>query len=303
MKGIKRIWQNYFHGTGLNHNKSVPNWYNLMLLVPTRRRIWTNRTESGLIFYFAIRTLPEVYDNPTEVKIYDIHSANLDSNKIVLAYRDNKQIIDGILLQYHINFVINQNKNQVFISSENQVKIEDNSQNSDITFSGSFRFFLSKNRSIYLNYQGEKTFSINNFEAAYIDLEEIPYNYNGNSENLATIKTGNFTTLFTDSNKVILAYRSSKKIEGGCLLTSKMRKIEDKFLVFGDNNIIISKEYSNRNVIKINNSIRLFTNEGDFYISGINGKEFTLHIPADTRSAFPVISVHSPVSIQYRWQS
>lgn len=28
-----------------------------------------------------------------------------------------------------------------------------------------------------------------------------------------------------------------------------------------------------------------------------------LHIPADTRSAFPVISVHSPVSIQYRWQS
>ena len=29
----------------------------------------------------------------------------------------------------------------------------------------------------------------------------------------------------------------------------------------------------------------------------------TVHIPADTRSAFPVISVHSPVSIQYRWQS
>ena len=29
----------------------------------------------------------------------------------------------------------------------------------------------------------------------------------------------------------------------------------------------------------------------------------TVHIPADTRSAFPVISVHSPVSIQCRWQS
>ena len=26
-----------------------------------------------------------------------------------------------------------------------------------------------------------------------------------------------------------------------------------------------------------------------------------VHIPADTRSAFPVISVHSPVSIQCRW--
>ena len=50
MKGIKRIWQNFFHGTGRNHNKSVPNWYNLMLLVPTRRQIWTNRAESRLIF-------------------------------------------------------------------------------------------------------------------------------------------------------------------------------------------------------------------------------------------------------------
>lgn len=29
----------------------------------------------------------------------------------------------------------------------------------------------------------------------------------------------------------------------------------------------------------------------------------SVHIPADTRSAFPVISVQSPVSIQYRWQS
>ena len=31
--------------------------------------------------------------------------------------------------------------------------------------------------------------------------------------------------------------------------------------------------------------------------------EITLHIPADTRSAFPVISVQSPVSIQCCWQS
>ena len=30
---------------------------------------------------------------------------------------------------------------------------------------------------------------------------------------------------------------------------------------------------------------------------------YRLHIPVDTRSAFPVISVQSPVSIQYRWQS
>ena len=32
-------------------------------------------------------------------------------------------------------------------------------------------------------------------------------------------------------------------------------------------------------------------------------KEFLMHIPADTRSAFPVISVQSPVSIQCCWQS
>ena len=32
-------------------------------------------------------------------------------------------------------------------------------------------------------------------------------------------------------------------------------------------------------------------------------KRTSLHIPADTRSAFPVISVQSPVSIQCCWQS
>lgn len=31
--------------------------------------------------------------------------------------------------------------------------------------------------------------------------------------------------------------------------------------------------------------------------------EKRMHIPADTRSAFPVISVQSPVSIQCCWQS
>ena len=31
--------------------------------------------------------------------------------------------------------------------------------------------------------------------------------------------------------------------------------------------------------------------------------EVIVHIPADTRSAFPVISVQSPVSIQCCWQS
>ena len=30
---------------------------------------------------------------------------------------------------------------------------------------------------------------------------------------------------------------------------------------------------------------------------------YMMHIPADTRSAFPVISVQSPVSIQCCWQS
>ena len=37
-------------------------------------------------------------------------------------------------------------------------------------------------------------------------------------------------------------------------------------------------------------------------VDELKGKGW-VHIPADTRSAFPVISVHSQVSIQCRWQS
>ena len=36
---------------------------------------------------------------------------------------------------------------------------------------------------------------------------------------------------------------------------------------------------------------------------GTNKLIISMHIPADTRSAFPVISVQSPVSIQCCWQS
>ena len=39
-------------------------------------------------------------------------------------------------------------------------------------------------------------------------------------------------------------------------------------------------------------------------IISLNVKNLSvMHIPADTRSAFPVISVQSPVSIQCCWQS
>ena len=38
-------------------------------------------------------------------------------------------------------------------------------------------------------------------------------------------------------------------------------------------------------------------------ISILRDKPSEVHIPADTRSAFPVISVQSPVSIQCCWQS
>lgn len=46
-------------------------------------------------------------------------------------------------------------------------------------------------------------------------------------------------------------------------------------------------------------------NVADVLISGTDDRKKirNVHIPADTRSAFPVISVQSPVSIQYCWQS
>ena len=55
--------------------------------------------------------------------------------------------------------------------------------------------------------------------------------------------------------------------------------------------------------------VELFREMSDFRRSGeieglsIDPVNDDLHIPVDTRSAFPVISVQSPVSIQYRWQS
>ena len=51
----------------------------------------------------------------------------------------------------------------------------------------------------------------------------------------------------------------------------------------------------------------VYPHRSGYYISSFDSIYFysmaTLHIPADTRSAFPVISVQSPVSIQCCWQS
>lgn len=50
-------------------------------------------------------------------------------------------------------------------------------------------------------------------------------------------------------------------------------------------------------------ALKSATDNSTNIVTGINNAIVKVHIPADTRSAFPVISVHSPVSIQCRWQS
>ena len=52
--------------------------------------------------------------------------------------------------------------------------------------------------------------------------------------------------------------------------------------------------------------IRTLGKAGEKYqtlLESLDRQTIQLHIPADTRSAFPVISVQSPVSIQCCWQS
>ena len=74
-----------------------------------------------------------------------------------------------------------------------------------------------------------------------------------------------------------------------------MRK-QNFFLLLMSLVVIVSCTTTSKNQ-KENNFVRV---ENGQFIR--NGKPY-LHIPADTRSAFPVISVQSPVSIQCCWQS
>ena len=56
-----------------------------------------------------------------------------------------------------------------------------------------------------------------------------------------------------------------------------------------------------------NGSADLYAHLGDYNVLSLQDnftpETYMVHIPADTRSAFPVISVQSPVSIQCCWQS
>ena len=60
---------------------------------------------------------------------------------------------------------------------------------------------------------------------------------------------------------------------------------------------VLSQDYPDIEYIVVDGASK------DRSLEVINRYKDRMHIPADTRSAFPVISVQSPVSIQCCWQS
>ena len=73
-------------------------------------------------------------------------------------------------------------------------------------------------------------------------------------------------------------------------------------VIVSDNKLFINSDLYNMSEEKVifNAHGRLDPDNPSF---GTDHIDHYLHIPADTRSAFPVISVQSPVSIQCCWQS
>ena len=72
--------------------------------------------------------------------------------------------------------------------------------------------------------------------------------------------------------------------------------------------VLVAPVYQNTQADADGNDVRngIYLPEGnwiDYFTGDLYQGGRILHIPADTRSAFPVISVQSPVSIQCCWQS
>ena len=67
----------------------------------------------------------------------------------------------------------------------------------------------------------------------------------------------------------------------------------------------IAKLLNHHNLCQFIDSGNMMMNGSQYawFVTEFVSGETLLHIPADTRSAFPVISVQSPVSIQCCWQS
>ena len=82
--------------------------------------------------------------------------------------------------------------------------------------------------------------------------------------------------------------------EKDSLLFLTSRKSDKCITVINKNTKSVSQKFANRGMGP-NDAI-----DPEFIV---NNYLYNVHIPADTRSAFPVISVQSPVSIQCCWQS
>ena len=111
-----------------------------------------------------------------------------------------------------------------------------------------------------------------------------------------------------DNNHTI-PFTVSGNIDRYVFNNTNVRYMKDKYsraFIYLDSNITESKQemWKNPKIIIAGMTKKIEACYVDTPLAiGVGVYAIYVHIPADTRSAFPVISVQSPVSIQYRWQS
>ena len=112
-------------------------------------------------------------------------------------------------------------------------------------------------------------------------------------------------------NRQGLNFEQIRSIKIGLPSLEEQKKIADLLLLIEQRITTQNKIIEDLKKLKSAISKQVFTQEPNgwsrldtlFSKGKAGGTPTSMHIPADTRSAFPVISVQSPVSIQCCWQS
>lgn len=214
---------------------------------------------------------------PIQKSNYTDRSFIFTPDILVLFYR-NKTNVSGGCIYNHIRLKeqkenFNQNS---FLITEHKIGIVNLIDSSNVDMYGVVRLFVGNNRSFYINSEGLKRITLNDFQIAYVDISDIPANYSGKMDNLQEIKIDFYEHLDSLEKKIVLAYRDNHKVVNGLLVNAQSKDFVYNYIITQQSANII-KESSTQSYVKTFGTIRIFNDEKNFYIADENGLEITLN--------------------------
>ena len=192
---------------------------------------------------------------------------------------------------------LSSNYNEVQLTNSDFRVISENSDKSTVSLSNVTRISINNLRASFIGTAEQQEYELNNFEAIYVDISNLPRGSYEEAEFSLPVLKANYTTLDYLSNIIILAYRNTR-LCGGILFDDYLKKINNEVYLSCEKKLK-KEDYSTYSTILMEGSVRLFfsLSRSRYINSEGNNRSITLNnfeVAYIDISDFKIYSVGSP---------